>query len=289
MARQIRDCGYQVNALQSTQGAFAGKFEIVEDGSNVLLAIQANVGIRFIGKRNMNFTAITTMLAGTGGWRNCPLPHPWIAGFNTAETNCCFWTNPDSTFVACLMQRDELLQGANEFSRKVLNHCNVAHPDLFRHQPWETEFMHRFKGGKPKECFVKLTNHMLETAEPITLPLTTNAQVQVLDGIPALLERLRTGEDITVKQAAQESYLSLSGYKNIVTEFTGMTPKQLISLTKTEGVMEMLRDPLRRRSCGVQDTLISISDFYNWSEASARKNLKDLTGQMPAELLVRHR
>lgn len=289
MARQIAASGYEVTALQCTPGIFEGKFEIVQDGINVLLAIQCSVGVRFIGKRNMNFTAITTMINGNGGWRSTSLPYPWIAGFNTCETNCSFWIEPNAIFMACLMQRDDLLQGANQFSRDVLNHCNVAHPDLYRHQPWEQEFVHRFQGGQPIKDFVDLTNHLLETAEPITLPLTTEAQVAVLNALPSFLKRIEAGEDISVKQLAEECYLSLSGFKNILTEFVGMTPKQLINLTKTEGVLEMLKNPLKRRASGVQDTLVSIATFYNWSEASARNNLRDLTGLKPADLLVKHR
>ena len=65
-----------------------------------------------------------------------------------------------------------------------------------------------------------------------------------------------------------------------------MTPKQLVTLAKTEGVLAMLRDPMKRRVNSVSDSLVSIAEFYNWSEASARKNLRDLTGVLPSELLV---
>ncbi len=288
MAEQINASGYVVTALQTTPGIFEGQFEIIVNEKEVLLAILCNVGMRFIGLRNTNYTAITTIANGNGGWRTLSLPHPWIAGFNTAETSCCFWLEPNTTFLCCLMQRDALLQIVKPHTHQVLQHCNVAYPDLFRHSLWEAEFIHRFSGKSSNHCFMEMADQMLETSEAKTLPITTEAQVSVIKKLPAFLKRLSDGEDITVKDTAEEFFLSQSGLKNIILDLTGLTPKQLIINTKTEGVLQMLREPLRRRSCGVADTLTSIAEFYSWSEASARKNLRDLTGQMPASLFIKH-
>ena len=288
MADQINASGYAVTALQTTPGVFEGQFQIIAGEHTVLIGIYCNVGMRFIGTRNQNYTAITTIAGGNGGWRTMALPSPWIAGFNTAETSCCFWLEPQTTFLCVLMQRDALLRNANTHTLNCLQHCNVAYPDLYRHKQWEAEFIHRFAGNEPKEDFFELTDQILASAEPKTLPITTEAQVAVIRKLPEFLKRLTNGEDISVKQAAEEFYLSQSGFKNIIFEMTGLTPKQLINNTKTEGVLQMLRNPLRRRSCGVTDTLASIAEFYSWSEASARKNLRDLTGQLPASLFVKH-
>lgn len=288
MAEQINASGYSVTAFQITPGVFKGKFEITVHENTVLLSIYCNVGLRFIGLRNTNFTAITTIAQGSGGWRTIALPQPWIAGFNLAETSCCFWLDPSSTFLCTLLQRDALLESINPHTLKILQHCNVAYPDLYRHKQWEAEFINRFAGNEPDKSFFDLTDQILETAEFRTLPITTDAQVSVIKQLPDFLKRVVNGEDISVKQAADEFFLSQSGFKNIIFDVTGFTPKQLISNTKTEGVLQMLREPLRRRTCGVTDTLTSIAAYYNWSEASARKNLRDLTGQLPASLLIKH-
>ena len=288
MAEQINASGYSVTAIQITPGIFEGKFELIVHENTVLLGIHCNVGVRFIGLRNTNFTAITTIVQGRGGWRTMALPQPWLAGFNTAETSCCFWLDPDTTFLCTLLQRDALIQSVNSHTLKILQHCNVAFPDLYRHKQWEAEFTNRFAGNNPDKSFFELTDQIFETAEFKTVPITTDAQVSVIKELPKFLKRLLDGEDISVKQAADEFFLSQSGFKNIILDITGLTPKQLITNTKTEGVLQMLREPLRRRGCGVTDTLSSIATFYCWSEASARKNLRDLTGQMPASLLIKH-
>ena len=288
MAEQINASGYSVTAIQITPGVFEGKFEIYVHENIVLLSIYCNVGLRFIGIRNTNFTAITTIAQGSGGWRTISLPQPWIAGFNLAETSCCFWLDPGSTFLCTLLQRDALLQSINSHTLEILQHCNVAYPDLYRHKQWEAEFINRFAGNEPDKSFFDLTDQILETAEFKTLPITTDAQVSVIRQLPDFLKRIVNGEDISVKEAADEFFLSQSGFKNIILDLTGFTPKQLMSNTKTEGVLQMLREPLRRRTCGVTDTLTSIAEFYNWSEASARKNLRDLTGKLPASLLIKH-
>ena len=288
MAEQISASGYSLTAIQITPGIFEGQFEIFVEGSTVLLAIHCNVGVRFIGLRNTNFTCISTIAQGSGGWRTMALPHPWLAGFNTAEASCCFWLDSDTTFLCTLLQKDTLLQSVSSHTLEILQHCNVAYPDLYRHKQWEAEFINRFAGNKPDKCFFELTDQIFETAEFKTVPVTTDAQVSIIKKLPEFLTRLINGENISVKQAADEFFLSQSGFKNIILDITGLTPKQLITNTKTEGVLQMLREPLRRRSCGVSDTLMSIATFYSWSEASARKNLRDLTRQMPASLLVKH-
>ena len=138
----------------------------------------------------------------------------------------------------------------------------------------------------PKDDLLELTHSLLETSDPIIQSLTTETQIKIIDTLPTLIKRIIAGDIVTVKQIADENFVSQSGYKNIIVEFTGMTPKQLVTLAKTEGVLAMLRDPMKRRVNSVSDSLVSIAEFYNWSEASARKNLRDLTGALPSELLV---
>ena len=286
MAAQIGACGYNVTILQTTPGLFQGKFEIIQDGENIFLTLESSTGVRYIGKRNLKLTALTGFSKGTGGWRNYRTRHPFLAGFNLVETNCFFWAEPGSKIFAVLIPRDKLLERASPTVLDILEVANVAHCDAYRHSLWSQEAYRRIRRLPPKDDLLELTHSLLETSDPIVQALTTETQIKIIDTLPTLIKRIIAGDSVTVKQIADENFVSQSGYKNIIVEFTGMTPKQLVTLAKTEGVLAMLRDPMKRRVNSVSDSLVSIAEFYNWSEASARKNLRDLTGVLPSELLV---
>jgi len=235
----------------------------------------------------MKVTAISSLLEGSGGWRTTDLPFPWIAGFNNQEPVSCYWLNPGAVFIAALVPREQFYDNAPQKTKQIIQHCNVAYPDIYHHSVFIQELRNRFQGKPPGVDLHQAAYQMYETAEAYPTPIATDLQINVLQSLQQLMDRLISGEDITVAQAAKEQALSMSGYKKIVLDITGMTPKAFINLAKTEGVLAMLRDPLLRRTNAVEDSLVSIANFYNWSEASARNNVKALTTELPNALLIK--
>ena len=80
---------YPVTIVQTTQGLLNAAWEarLDEDG-NIITGLQVTQGIRMIGRRNMNLTAIGTALAGRAYWLDAEIADNTVMGYQVTDGWC---------------------------------------------------------------------------------------------------------------------------------------------------------------------------------------------------------
>ena len=94
---------YPVTIVQTTQGLLNAAWEprLDEDG-NIITGLQVTQGIRMIGRRNMNLTAIGTALAGRAYWLNAEIADNTVMGYQTTDGFVHWAADPDTITGFCL-------------------------------------------------------------------------------------------------------------------------------------------------------------------------------------------
>ena len=293
MAEQLEAIGYELICYQTTPGQWDGTLQITKDpegGDNCMyLAIEINVGCRFLGKRNMNVTCVATMLTGDGGWRTQKMEQPMVGGFNATEELSNWYTDHGCKLLCCFMPKQTLLAAADQYltAKQILAGSNLCRADTYRHSQWVCECMTRCAGGRAIESMLPLSLKMLETAEEVTqLPDFTELDVVVGQALPGYVDRIRKGEDITVQLMTKELSISQAALSARLKSLLNITPGKLIQKTKTEIVIRLLQNTGARRTAGIADGLQAAANFVHWDARSARTNL-DKLGYSAAEIKKR--
>ena len=73
----------------------------------------------------------------------------------------------------------------------------------------------------------------------------------------------------------------------LMTQTVGIKPGQWVTKTQTETVLQLLLDPIKRRSLALGDQVSDLARYVHWQDAkTARRNIEKLTGSLPSALLV---
>ena len=292
----IRAAGYDLSAVQTTPGPFEGRFSIVQNDDALIVGIECNRGVRFIGRRNMRTTCFSTCITGRGWWKTQPAEFPHLVGYHNAEASSNFMLEPtaDAPVVrlgAVLLNRQEVKQRAQaDFPRasdllSCSNHCT---PDLFRHTQFAAEVNHRFNGGDPQADLLEMALGMLETAErTMLISPASDAELRLIDTLAAITRRIQTGAKVTRATMEAELQIGSTHLNTLMQQTVGMTPGRWITKIKTETVLQLLLDPIKRRSAGLGDQISDAAAYVHWKERAARTNVEKLTGALPNQVLVR--
>lgn len=298
LSEQITACGYEVLALQIEPGLFEARFEIRRVDDALILGITSNVGLRFIGKRNMRVTTFATILQGEGYWKTQPSKWPNVAGFHNREATSNWamhqvgdGSNPeDLVFGAVLLNREELKSRAElRYPRaaEVMATSNVCTPSLELHQQFNNEASKRFSTGIVTADLMELGLQMLDAPEAVRpVKPASPSEIKLVDSLGEFTRRIADGENLSVEAMAKELDIGATQMTKVMKLLIGMTPKQWISATKAETVLWLLRSEIKRRVYALDDTVRSVARYVGWDERTAQRQMLELTGLKPHQLLA---
>ena len=296
LADLIAASGYKLLALQTTSGPFEGRFSIVQNDDALIVGIECNRGVRFIGQRNMKVTCFSSCIQGTGWWRTQKADFPHLLGYHNAEASSNFLIEPTSdqhtvALGAVLLNRRAVHERAAERYPRALqmlassNHCT---PDLFRHTAFANEVNRRFRGEKAQEDLLEMALVMLETATTgFVIPTASEAELRLIDGLAEYTQRIAAGQLVNAAVMEEELQMGSTTLNKLMTQTVGIKPGQWVTKTQTETVLQLLLDPIKRRSLALGDQVSDLARYVHWQDAkTARRNIEKLTGSLPSALLM---